>query len=237
MNWLAEVLEVCSLTEEVEGYLLGRGAKEETIRALGCKTWQPLRTPYNEKLWVERYGPEGRGEYLRGRLITPLYSPRGQVIGFEARSIHRKKITRYLTPEAAWNPVWVGMTPVEMQKIWDGGDVWIGEGQFDIYPLQWIVPEKDATLGSLRAKLTDKHVEFLRRHCRGRVHMVWDNDETGKKGTHGWVDDTGKRRWGALDKLKYVGQRCRAVPIRGAKDPGEIWDRGGEMALRSAFNL
>jgi len=81
------------------------------------------------------------------------------------------------------------------------------------------------------------HIEFLRRFCRGWVHMVYDQDPTGRKATTGFRDDTGKWTPGALDNLKRVGLRCEDVPYSGGKDPGEIWDKGGIAQLRTAFRM
>lgn len=236
MGWLSEALAACTLSDEGEGYLLGRGAKQESIAALGCVTWEPASTPSPDPSW-KRYGPEGRGEYLAGRLIIPMLSPRGDVLGFEARRMDVKDVTRYLLPEASWNPVWMGMSLSAMQRIWAGGDIWIGEGIFDVFPLEWAIPPTDVALGSGRAKLTPKHVEFLRRFCRGWVNIVYDNDETGRKGVHGWVDETGKRRWGALQQLRHVGVNARHIPYTGGKDPGELWDRFGPKGVRAEFGF
>jgi hypothetical protein len=236
-KWLTEALRKCELEERTEGYLLGRGAREESYRALGCVTWE---IPYNEtpgdEIFRKKYGPP-RGLNLHGWLVCPIYSPKGKVIGFEARNTERKALSEYLLPEAAWNPVWLGLTPEAMRKIWDGASVWVVEGLFDLFPLEWVVPPQDVVLGTLRAQLTDKHVEFLRRFCRGWVHMAYDLDEQGRKATRGWTDDSGKYRWGALDKLKRVDILSREVPYTGGKDPGEIWDKGGVDALRKAFGL
>lgn len=234
--WLAEALKRCTLTEPVRGYLLGRGAKESSILDLGVVTWT---LPHEEKVGPEafqtRYGPP-RGLDITGWLVCPLYSPKGNIIGFEARNTKQKALSEFVLPEGAWNPIWLGLTPSAMQRIWAGGDVWITEGLFDKLPLEWVIPEKDVSLATLRARLTDKHIEFLRRFCRGRVHMVYDLDAQGRKATHSWTDDTGKRRWGALDKLQRVGIKCRDVPYIGGKDPGEIWDAGGVAGIRAAFS-
>lgn len=233
---MAEVIAAGTLSEECEGYLLGRGFKEETIRDLGCITWTPPEEPVSKDDEWLRFGPMGKGEYLRGRLILPLWSPRGGLLGFEARKITQKKISRYLLPEAAWNPVWAGLSPSGMQKIWDGGNVWVCEGFFDVAPLQWCIPEKDVSLGSVRAKLTAKHIQFLRRFCRGSVFIVYDNDEAGRKGVVGWVDESGKKHWGALQSLEHAGLRCYDVRYSGGGDPGEIYSRRGVTALRAEFS-
>jgi hypothetical protein len=106
---------------------------------------------------------------------------------------------------------------------------------FDLCPLEWAIPEKDAVLASVRAKLTMSHVEFLRRFCRGRVNMVYDQDDSGRKGTFGFIDESGKKQMGALDWLRRVGLQCRDIPYEG-KDPGVIWDTGGVSAVRNTFD-
>ena len=234
MNWLAEIIADCALTEDVEDYLLGRGAKEETIRAEGFVTWKPSAKPIPDETFCKRYGLHG--ERIEGYLVTPVRSPKGGLIGFEARCIHQKLISDYRLPEAAWNPFWLG-TRRAMPKIWAGGDVWITEGLFDLCPLEWAVPSKDAVLASVRARLSRSHVEFLRRFCRGWVNMVYDRDTAGRQGTVGWVDETGKRRYGAVDNLRRAGLTCRDVAYHGGKDPGEIWNSGGVKAIQAAFPI
>jgi hypothetical protein len=236
-EWLSEALKGCKLEESTEGYLLGRGAKEESYEDLRCVTWgHPYKEPPDDEAFRARYAPP-RGLNLYGWLVCPIYSPKGKVLGFEARNTERKALTEFLLPEAAWSPVWLGLTRAAMERVWAGGDIWIVEGLFDLFPLEWVVPPEDVVLGTLRARLTDKHVEFLRRFCTGWVHMVYDRDEQGRKATHGWTDQTGRRRWGALDKLNRVGVSSRDVPYTGGKDPGEVWDKGGVGALRRAFDL
>lgn len=232
MNWLAAHFPTLTLAEAHEGYFLGRGAKEESVTRLGIKTWQPMPEPSPDPDFCVRYGDNG--ERLGDWVLWPLYSPRGRVIGCAGRRGTSKTITRYLLPEAAWQPIWTGLTPETMQRIWNGADVWVVEGIFDLFPLEWAIPEADVVLGSERAKLTDKHVEFLRRFCQGWVRVVYDNDEAGQHGVHGFIGDNGKKRWGALQRLDRVGVKAAAVMYRG-KDPGEVWNHGGAAGVRAAF--
>jgi len=232
MNWLAAHLQNLSLTEAHEGYFLGRGAKEESVVQFGIKTWQPIPEMCVDSEFTNRYGENG--EFLADWAVWPLFSPRGLVLGFEGRRLPEKRVIRHLLPEAGWQPLWLGLTPATMQRIWDGADVWIVEGFFDLFALEWAIPKGDVVLASLRAKLTDKHVEFLRRFCKGWVRMVYDNDEAGQHGVHGFVDERGKKRWGALQRLSRVEVNAVAIRYRG-KDPGEIWDQGGVAAVRAAF--
>lgn len=244
MSFLEAALTNMMLEPSTEGYLLGRGAKEDTISELGVKTWQPLDTPHEDPIWTKRYGPEGRGEWIEGWIVLPIYSPRGRLLGFEGRNPNPGKglkASHYYLPEASWNPIWLGMRPSIMRKIWAGGAVWISEGFFDVFPLEWAVPETDVVLATGRARLGDKHLRFLSRYlCKSTlfpmVHMVYDNDETGKRAVHGYLDEkTGKERWGALRKLSRAGIGNRHVPYHGVKDPGELWDRFGPSGVRAAF--
>ena len=239
-DWLESALASFSLSEDAEGYLLGRGVTEAKYRDIGIGLWDSgaITTPAPDPAFCARKGGHGaRGERLEGRLCTPIRSPRGALLGVEARTYTGdKRVTQYLLPEASWNPVFIGLTPTTMQKIWDGGDVWVVEGIYDMGALSHIVPSHDVVLATLRAHVSNQHAQFFRRFCRGYVNMVYDNDETGRKQTLGYVDaQTNKRRWGALDVLSRVGVRARDIPYRGGKDPGEIWERRGLTGLRAAF--
>lgn len=232
MNWLNDHLKTLILTEAHEGYLLGRGGKDTTISRIDPKTWVPLSEPSPSSDFNGRYGEYG--EKLDGWLLWPLISPRGRVVGFSGRPVPDKRIMYFLLREAGWTPLWTGMAPDQMEKIWGGADIWIVEGLFDLFALEWAVPEGGVVLSSQRARLSFKHVEFLRRYCSGWVRMVYDNDDTGRKGVLGWVDDTGRKKWGALQKLERVGVTAVDVPYRG-KDPGEIWSKQGAAGIRAAF--
>ena len=235
--WLLAALESARETlehdEDAQGYLLGRGMQDHVIEEMGVGVWSPPEADAPDAVFRDRYGDNGWK--LRGRLVVPFYSPRGKVIGFEARSMTDKNATRHLLVEAAWNPVFIGCG-MATPKVWDGGNVWLVEGLFDMTAMLRIVPEEDAVLATVRAKVSDKHLEYLRRFCKGMVYVVYDNDETGRKQTTGWTDDkTGKFRWGAIQRLERVGLPCHDARYRGGKDPGEIWEKTGTSGLQQAF--
>lgn len=235
-NWLTEALAVCPLDEATAGYCYGRGVKDEFLANEGVKTWQPTATPVPEEHFTKAYG--AHGERLAGYMACPMWSPKGTLIGCEFRTtMGNKNIQDYRLPNTRWAPFFLGMKQA-MPKVWAGGSVWIVEGLFDLAPLDWVIPKTDAVLATVRAKLSDQHVAFLRRFMvKGAwVHMCYDKDETGRKATVGWNDaETGKRRYGALEALQRVGLPCRDVPYSGGKDPGELWDAGGIKAIRKMF--
>ena len=223
--WLAEHLESLTLTEESQNYLLSRGVREEYIPKLGFKTWSPATTAAPDQgVFKDRY--KAHGEDLRGWLIVPIYCPRGKLLGFEGRKFPDKLITRYLLGRAEWNPVWYGIQ-LAMPHIWQGKSPWIFEGYFDVEVMRHVQKEDVPLLGSFRAKLTDSHVEFLRRMLppKTEITMVYDNDETGR---------TGIRK--ATFALREVGLKCRPLAYKG-KDPNKVWEERGVQALREQFQL
>lgn len=239
-EWLEEALATFTLSERAEGYVLGRGIPEPRVRDMGIVVWDSsvIPTPAPDELFRDlRKGMGPKGEKLNGRLCIPLLSPRGVLIGFETRVWDgEKKLSQYLLPGASWNPVLIGLTPAAMKRVWAGGNVWLAEGVFDMGALEHVVPATDAVFATLRARVSERHVRFLRRFCKGTVNVVYDNDETGRKQVEGWVDEaTGKRRWGAIESLSRVGLRARDIRYRGGKDPGEIWENTGIEGLRRAF--
>lgn len=220
--WLEEALRGLRLDQEMEEYLLGRGGPPELIKAMGLVTWEQLSVdvPYDD--FCAKYGR--RGEGLVGALITPLYSPRSRLLGFEARSIRKKKLSRFVLPEANWNPVWIGIREA-MPKIWAGGTVWVVEGIFDLFAMRRIIPKRDAVLSSLQARLTDNHLQFISRFVP-TVNMVYDRDEAGRRAT--------KR---GMFRLRQLGVPCRDLVYSGGKDPGQIWEERGEDVLRETFAI
>ena len=131
---------------------------------------------------------------------------------------------RYLLEEARWNPLWSGM-PFAMQAIYDGSDIVVVEGRFDVFAMLHAVTQGQAVLGSGSAHLSWKQVEFLRRWANGDVYMAYDNDDAGKKGTADAIRHLTRCGVGCID-MRYG---------RTGDDPGQIWDRGGSSAMREAF--
>lgn len=231
-QWLSEHLATLSLSEECEGYVMGRGASPDTIERLGIREWVPAMTQAPSTSFIERYGKHG--EKLDGMVTIPLRSPSGNIIGFEARSRFEKRVSEFRLPEAQWCPVAIN-TPRVAEALWNGGSAWVVEGVWDLSALEWCIPKSDAVLATLRAGLSNDTVEFLARFCTNTVYMVYDNDETGRRATYGWRDSqTGKYRPGALSLLTKAGLRAVDYRYKG-KDPGEVWSKGGIDRLRQVF--
>jgi len=220
-EWATKALLGMELSANDRGYLLGRGARPDLLAGMGVCTWSPPDDPAPDEAFREKYGDHGR--FFEDRIIFPLWSPRGQLLGWDSRHADRKDLSRYIIPKFQYQTVWIGM-PVAMPRIWEGKTVWICEGIFDLFALDQACPTSPV-LACGTANLHRGHTEFLRRFATS-VRMVLDRDPAGRRGTEK-----------ALSYLSRVGVECRDFPYGPGKDPGEIWDNHGFEGVRHAFPL
>lgn len=217
-EWLQQALQQSPLQEASKQYLLARGAKSTLIKRWGFCNFKPPQ----EDCPDPKYKNFGRHfEAFRNKLITPLWSPRGVLMGFDSRTPERRDLRRFFLPEAHWNPVWIGM-PWAMPLIWDKRPIWVVEGGPDAFALKRVV--KDPVLGSGPAGLSYNQIEFLKR-WGGDVNFCLDRDKTGIRAARK-----------AMKQLRPHGVQCRDIPFRGGKDPNSIYEKGGDEALERAFS-
>ena len=241
MTWLEGPLLQASenRTEEMVGYVLGRGLPLWLMRDMKVGRWSPLPEASPDPTFKERNGP--RGEWREGWMTIPYWTPAGKLAGLEFRTWgdEPKEVRDFRLPASRSAPCFMGLTPTTLEKIWKGGDVWIVEGVFDL-SLTHAVPDTDAVLACGTARLSRLQADFLKRFL-GRsatVHVAFDMDETGRRQIDGFKDDsTGRWVPGVPDRLRKAGLRVRAVQYRGGKDPGEIWEAGGKAYMKQAFGL
>lgn len=221
-RWLQDSLSRCRLSREARSYLYSRGVTDEIIEKMELTTWSCPNSASPDETFRKRHGTHGGR--LQGRIVCPYFSPRGNVVGFEARTFgDRKFISDIRSPSASWNPIFLGMKE-SMSRIWGSGVVWIVEGVYDLAAMYPIIPETDGLLASLTANLSIAQRRFLERFVR-YLFLVYDMDETGKRG----IEKV--RRY-----CERVGIRCIPAFYRGGKDPGVIWQRGGDEAIEEVFS-
>lgn len=158
-----------------------------------------------------------------GRVVCPLWSPRGELLGFDSRHLDSKDELRFLLPNVHWVPVWINM-PFAMQRIWDGADIVLVEGRYDVFAMLHAA-DNAAVLGSGPAHLSRAQLDFLCRWVKGRIYVLYDQDAAGRRGTARVLGQLGK-----------AGKPCAEVRYgRWGEDLGSLWDRGGAALLRSTF--
>lgn len=239
-EWLtASLLQSAEdLTEELEGYILGRGIPQLLMEELRLGSWAPQASQAPDVLFGGRHGD--RGEKRAGWLSVPFWGPRGNVLGVEFRRWDgTKEITEHRLPDSKWSPVFIGLTPSVLREIWGGADVWLVEGLFDL-AITHVLPPKNVALACGTARVSRAQVAFLQRFLKpsARVFVAFDEDETGRKHALGYRDER-TNHWvpGAVQILDKVGVSAQVVRYFGGKDPGVIWERGGRPALASAFHF
>jgi hypothetical protein len=215
-----ELLAGIEWTDHASDYFLGRGATTAQAGIWHLGEWAGADLP--DPTFHKRYGQNG--SRLLGWYCWPLRTPANVVVGLEFRNPDKKEIVKYLVePDANPHAIWT-CTPDSFTRVWQGNPVWLVEGIFDALALQWAVPNTDAILACGRANLTRKQAESLRRLGAPYVHVVFDRDDAGQRGTEM-----------AIKSLKAVNLRHDVVPYTGGKDPGEVWSKGGRTAVQAAF--
>ncbi len=202
-------------TDTSESYLLGRGGKRTTFESMRIGQWEP--DDEAEERW-----PSAKN--LSGWLAVPYQTLSGKLVGCVYRNMRRKQVLRInLNPEIAeYSASWI-CQPDAAERIWNGANVWLVEGVFDMFALQWAVPDTDVVMACGTAALSDPQTESLRRIKPRLVHMVFDMDAAGRNGSE----------W-AVRKLKKVGIKTIEHQYM-AKDPGVLWDKGGAELVRQVF--
>lgn len=244
-KWLEEVRKASTLSDDHRDYCLRRGAKKETLARLGLFTWEADYYPTLEEegteasFFIEKFGPTGSGggwkTDLNGWLAIPIESPTGLTLGFEFRNTSQKDVRKFHLERSKWNPVWVGIQG-QMEKIISGSNVVVVEGVFDLFAMEWAVPDSYVVLSTERAGFTWEHKRFIRRwlHPGAYLNLVYDNDAAGQRAVFG---DEEMKMWGIIESLRSEGvDKVRSVKYKG-KDPGDLWDQGGPELLRSSFKF
>jgi hypothetical protein len=164
-------------------------------------------------------------------LVFPYLSPRNDIVFFELRDIHKKRIFKIALPNSYYTSFFGGLNLDTMTRIWEGCDVWLVEGMFDLFALTQILPENQVVLSSLRAGLSKEQLQFFHRFVKGRVRLLYDNDAAGRIAIYGKKDQEG-----ILSKLTSLGLKVD-VPVYVGKDPGDIWMTQGIYGLRKHLNF
>lgn len=220
-NWIEQGLAPCS--EQHQAYLKSRGVDQNT--SISFYTWKCPSTPSPCQKFSLNFG--ATGGRIKDQLITPIYSPRGSLLGFEAREFGvegKKKVLQYRTNQAQWNPYFLNSEKA-FASLWGGCDLYIVEGIFDLVALEKVVPKSDAVISTLRAGMDNNSFNMISRFLSAynTIYIAYDNDETGRN----------KSSW-LKSKFESLGGRVYLPKYRG-KDPNQVWEKGGVSMLRRMF--
>lgn len=213
--WLEQVVSdgAAHLASEpaMVSYLASRGvtlAEAAHCRIGALPPSYPLAACTKEFLEWQRWS-------LRGRLLFPMTSPLGDVIGLQSRRLDEKRYqTFYAGSRQVYPPVF-GMAQAA-DEIYHREQVVLVEGIFDLMAVRAAgVPNVLALLTSHPTKIV---LRFLDRYVR-RVCVLTDMDETGREAAARIVSR--ERLWEAV------------VPAYPAHDPADwLMAAGGQTAMR-----
>jgi len=220
-------------------YLSGRHIGSDQIKKYGLgyapldgkKTVQFLQAKGHSLKSIEDIGIalaklEGTSDSNAGRLIFPLASAEGQVVGFSARKLNEQQTPKYVnspeTPIFQKGKVIYNYHNAKNTAHHDGY-VYVLEGFMDVMALDKAgLPSAVALMGTM---LTQDQINLLRRlNCE--IRLCLDGDNAGQEGM--------MRMISLLNKA--------ALPFRlvlnpgDLRDPDDILQESGPEALKAAMN-
>ncbi|HET7746434.1 MAG TPA: DNA primase [Vicinamibacteria bacterium] len=219
-------------------YLLGRGFEQETLQKIKAGAaadswtdlWDALRAKHQPArilaagLAIE--GQEGKRPYdrFRNRVIFPILSDSGRVVGFGARSLDGSEPKYLNSPES---PVYhKGHTLYGLfwakDSIRREGRVVLMEGYLDVAKaIEAGVTEAVATCGTA---LTGGHAKLIRRFAP-KVIVNFDGDDAGRKAA--------KK---SLEPLVEEGLAVHVLELPGGHDPDTFIKEQGAESYRALLD-
>ncbi|NLB49054.1 MAG: DNA primase [Erysipelotrichia bacterium] len=191
-------------------FLLSKGHSLKTIEDAGVAT--PVDGVYYDR--------------NQGRVVFPIFDNEGEVIGYSARRLGDGPEAKYVnSPETHLfhksNILYNFHNAKEKARI--AGYIYVLEGFMDVFALQRInVEAAVATMGTV---LTEEHIRLLR-SLNVEVRLCLDGDLPGQKASMVMADQLIKN---SINVRIVDNQNNR-------RDPDEILDNDGEVALNAYLN-
>lgn len=226
-------------SHKVNLYIKKRGLKPETIEEFRIgyaeDSWTNLadflsraQAPLDlaQKLGLIKKKKDGKFfDIFRDRLIFPILSPAGHVLGFGGRSLDNSEPKYLNSPESplfAKGRTLYGLHATA-KHIRSTGEVILVEGYMDLVALyQAGIKNVAATLGTA---LTLEHARGIQKLCK-KVIVLFDSDKAGVQAA-----------MRSFEFFSEVGLLSRWLILKGAKDPDEFIQKFGVAKLTSEVSL
>jgi len=220
--------------ESALDYLRQRGFRPQTIKQFGLgyapNEWDALLTAAEEEqvdpstlekagLVAERDDGSGYYDRYRGRVIFPIFSHIGKVLGFAGRLLDEtrdrpKYINSPETDVYHKKEVLYGLHQAK-RSIRQTEEALLVEGYTDVISLSQVGVEN--VVASSGTALTKEQIDVLGRYAK-RALLLYDADEAG-----------GRATMRGMDRLLEQGMGAYAVELPAGLDPDEfVQERGGE---------
>jgi DNA primase len=198
--------------DRVRDALLGRGVSDTQISAyqIGHLDKElPDGIPHDFRNWAN-----GKIDDV---FLLPLTNSRGEVTGFQVRSVERGKsgYSDYLPDKREASAFGLGQA---MSAVWETRSAFLVEGVFDLFPIQRAYAP---VLATLTARANPALVKLLKRVV-DRVWVGYDMDAAGRRGCSEFARDHGR------DLKVYI---VEYPELKRVKDPGDLWEAWGDAQL------
>lgn len=192
-NYYNKVLMTNDSAKHVRKYLSDRSFNESTVKKFSIgysfPSWDSslregaarmFKVDELEKTGIVLQKRKGSGHYdrFRGRLMFPIFSETGNVVGFGARTLDDSQVKYINSPESKiFNKrrILYGLNFAK-DKIVKRNEAIVMEGYTDVVMAYQC--GIDWAIGVMGTSLTYEHVKLLSRYCK-RVVLVLDADEAG----------------------------------------------------------
>lgn len=191
---------------DARAYLAGRGVTEEEIITfrLGYAAIPTEASP-EFAIWAKKF--------WYGRLVFPLTSVLGAVIGVQTRALSEKQYQQFYSTHPHVHPYGFGIAQA-LPEIWRTHQVIVTEGVFDALAV-WKTAQN--VIATLSAHPTKGMTRFLGRYAV-RVIALYDMDDVGRRGAQRL------QQWWA-EEFQTV------APEYGAHDPADLLAVGRHREL------
>ena len=215
--------------EGAEGlaYLRKRGLTDNTIRRFGLgyapNRWDSLMDAMRQKgyeksdmleIGLLAQGREGRVyDRFRNRVMFPIFSLRGDVIGFGGRVMDDSQPKYLNSPETPIFSKGRNLFAMNLVKNEHPTEILLAEGYMDVIALHQAGFR--TAVASLGTALTPEQARLIKTYTETAV-IVYDADAAGQKATAR-----------GIDILKATGLNVRILRVPDGKDPDEFIKKNG----------
>ena len=188
----------------------------EHLKHLGFSDYEMLEAQ------VCRRGERGMYDIFRNRVMFPIISEKGSVIGFGGRVLDDSKPKYLNTPQTKVFDKGRNCFSYNFAKDSSSRTMILAEGYMDVIAMNQA--GFDNVVATLGTALTSEQAKLIAKHS-DRVVISYDGDEAGQKAA---------RR--AINILSEVGLKTAVLKIEGAKDPDEFIKKYGAERFRRIVN-
>ena len=236
----ARFFHQCLLSENGKkalGYLEGRGLSATTVKRFGIgyspDSWNALYDLLRRKGFTDeeldaaflcKKGKNGNMyDIFRNRIMFPLISTTGEVLGFSARRLNENDERKYVNTSDT--PVFKKskfVFALNMAKAHGASELIMCEGCADAIALHQA--GFDGAVATLGTAITPEQSRTLAKYTK-KIYLCYDSDSAGQAAAEK-----------GIKLLTQLGISSKVVEVKGAKDPDEYIKKFGAEGFRKLIS-